>query len=201
MSKVIVQQGHKPILFCSIHHKEWATPEIATAVSKQNGLYSLVYTGPRETCWREVENTLYKVVDNILAKHGRAGVVSMHRRSKEVKVNPADSNIFELGTLWDQTLDTRIKDRFSRYLAIDGLTFDDNEHFVGGTEIQRLHQRYNHRGYVHKKTKGHDPAANRVQIAQVEINGYKKGFGVHAEAMVMLAYCMERYHRETAQRQ
>ena len=124
----------------------------------------------------------------MLAEYEKVGLISLHRRAASSRIMVAPNNYFELGTLNDQSLDKQIKQRFKRAMRRKGVLFDDNERFVGGKSIRRIHKKYNDPGYQHCSDNGHDPSANVVQIAQLEINGLRRpDVSLHCDCVGKLA--------------
>ncbi|MBT4824563.1 hypothetical protein HN695_07600 [Candidatus Woesearchaeota archaeon] len=173
-NNITILYGSLPIIAVAIHNKERNTVETAEKLHQEIGTYSFIYHGPRKTCWRGTQNAMYEVMDNMITSYGSVGVISLHRRSDKIKVaEPKDKNFFELGTLNDHSLDTLIKETFRKLLSNQGLVFDDNIRFDGGQEIRGIHRRYNNPDYVKGDKSSYDASKNKVQIAQLELNGSK----------------------------
>ena len=198
--KITTLKGKKPILIYSIHDcsdwNEWGTREINEELHQNKRFYSFIYSGPKARCLRDTKNPTYSLIDEMLTKYQKIGLISLHRRSNRAKIKKSKRNLFELGTLRNQSLDIRIKKAFKQLLAEQGVMFDDNQHFTGGESIWRIHKRYNDPSYVPTKTSSYNPSENQIQIAQFEINGLPKpDTSTHYKCVLLLAQCMQNYFK------
>ena len=189
MKNITIHIGSRPIIIYTIHNcvdwNEWGTREINEMLQKKEGFYSFIYSGIKNRCLRDTEDATYELIDEMTSKYGRIGLISLHRRSNKAKINPSENNLFELGTLKDQSLDYRIKEDFKRKISVQGIVFDDNLKFKGGKSIIRIHKKYNDTEYGNKTN--HNPSQNTVQIAQLEINGIEKPkMDIHYKCVLIL---------------
>jgi hypothetical protein len=196
---LLIVEGSKPILINSIHAcKDWyefSTKEINEELQAKEDYFSLIYTGLKNKCIEKTEELTYNLLDKMLERFGRVGVISLHRRKQRCRKNIVDNNYFELGTIRNQSMNNGLKENYRNKLLEKGIVFDDNVLFTGGTECANMHTRYNDPTFVAFETSGFDPSNNLVQIAQIEFNGInrKKDFPFHYDSVLTLAKCMEEY--------
>lgn len=199
---ITIHNGTRPILIYSIHNccnwNEWGTREINEQLHKKEGFYSFIYSGLKERCIKDTKRVTFSLIGWMLETYGKIGLISIHRRKHRARINQSSNNFFELGTLNDQTLDTKIKAGFREQLAKQRIIFDDNLRFNGGAEIRYIHQRYNDPQYTRRKVnKEHIPAKNKMQLAQLEISGMPKPKTTkHYQVVLELAELMEEYNKK-----
>lgn len=191
--KITLSEGSVPVLAICIHSEETYTVKINQVLNQDLGTYSFIYEGPRNSCIKNTEHQIYAFIDRMLDQYEKIGVISLHRRkTSRRKTNPINSNVLELGTLSGRTLDEKIKESFSNRLTSHYLTFDDNTKFFGGTEIKKLHHRYNNSSLDVKKKYGFVPkkaidfSKHKLHIAQLELNGPEPSY----ERNYLAARCM-----------
>jgi hypothetical protein len=185
---ISVLYGRIPIIAVAIHNRERNTVEVAKELHKKMNAYAFIYHGPRETCWRGTQDVMYDIIDNMIAHYGKAGVISLHRRSHKIRVaEPKDKNHFELGTLNDHSLDIALKKMFKERLNEQGMIFDDNIKFNGGQEIRGVHRRYNNPKYVKGDKNSYNASSNKIQIVQLELNADKSYIPEHYMIAEILA--------------
>lgn len=199
MSKtdVIVKTGSKPVLALTIHwnrcrslknprpYREGGTKAVNERLYSECGYYSFIYTGMKSGLMGRINSPLSNLIEEMLGKFGRIGVLSIHRRDNK-RLDAVPSDFFDLGSLAGLAMDPRIASVLADILLWHGKTFSNNAHFVGGTEIQFLHKTYNDPGYNHVTIRGtrrqrgllierlleenasYAPSSNRLHIAQME---------------------------------
>ena len=125
--KLSLSEGSIPVLAVCIHSDELYTVKINQILHQDLGTYSFIYEGPRNSCIKNTEHHICAFVDRMLTQYDQIGVISLHRRKYSRRTNqPINSNVLELGTLSDRTLDYKIKKSFLNRLSSHILTFDDN---------------------------------------------------------------------------
>ena len=198
-NNISIIKGSKPILIVSIHAcSDWhelSTKEINEELQRKENYFSLIYTGLKKKCVENTEEATYDLIDMMLTKYDRIGVISLHRRRHSCRGHKVDNNYFELGTLSNQSMDNYIKTNLRARLSKKSIVFDDNILFTGGTECINIHIRYNDPTFVVSKTSSFKPNNNLVQLAQIEINGTsnKEDYPFHYNSVLTLAKCMEEY--------
>ena len=203
-----IKNGKIPILVTTLHYctdyVEQGTKKLNEMLHDDIGSTSFIYDGPNDFCIRATKGAMYVLIDRMLERYGSAGVISLHRRKPSCRqALPIERNFFELGTLAGQTLDNAIVGMCRERLELYGVVFDHDIQLRGGEEIQLLHQHYNDPGfeveesteksYKIRKTPGYGASKNKVQIAQIEINGAYPFVEENYFSVKVLAECMLKY--------
>ncbi|MBU4501766.1 MAG: hypothetical protein KKA79_04185 [Nanoarchaeota archaeon] len=146
MKEITIHKGSRPILIYSLHNcsdwNEWGTREINEMLHEKERFYSFIYSGVKVRYLRDTKDATYSLIDEMLNTYGKIGLISLHRRKNKSKINLSEKNFFELGTLKDKSLDSRIKTLFKRKMSSRDILFDDNLKFTGGKSIKRIHNKY-----------------------------------------------------------
>ncbi|MBT4805433.1 hypothetical protein HON71_04635 [Candidatus Woesearchaeota archaeon] len=171
-SKIAIIKGDEPILAITLHPLEQKTVEYNQKLHSEENCYSLIYGGPRERCIQDTEQYFLSLINEMLTKYEKIGIISLHRRTLSSRNIKSPLNQAELGTLKGQSLDELIVANLAERLVEKRIIFDYNTKLTGGEEIRIIHKQFNDPDYKEKKiNQNHSPINNKVQIVQLELNG------------------------------